>query len=119
MIDFDKHHDATDTVAEIEDELKSDIQRSSKDIKDDKIEFPENQSPAEEIVSVPMAFPIMTKDLVKYRNKSETFLEEKLDVVWESEIERAHCAGAICFRINSGYLIISLQCDNFYLETVD
>ena len=78
MIDFDKHHDATDTVAEIEDELKSDIQRSSKDIKDDKIEFPENQSPAEEIVSVSMAFPIMTKDLVKYRNKSGTFFRRKI-----------------------------------------
>ena len=65
-------------MAEIEDELKSGIQRSSKDIKDDKIEFPENQSPAEEIVSVSMAFPIMTKDLVKYRNKSETFFRRKI-----------------------------------------
>ena len=42
-IDFDKRHEATDTVAEIEDELQ-DIQRSLKDIKDDKTEFLENQS---------------------------------------------------------------------------
>ena len=44
------------------------------------------------MVSVSMAFPIMIKYLVKYRNKSEVFLiflEEKLDLGLEPDIERA------------------------------
>ena len=94
-------------MAEIEDELKT-FKRSLKDIKDDKIEFLENQSPAEEIVSVLMAFPIMIKDLVKNRNKSETFLRRKIGP-WFGTRGRdtvSHCVGAtarqFCFRINSG-----------------
>ena len=44
------------------------------------------------MVSVSMAFPIMIKCLVNYRNKSEAFLiflEEKLVLGLEPEIERA------------------------------
>ena len=69
------------------------------------------QKAGQEMVSVSMAFPIMIKDLVNYRKKKvKHFLEEKLDLGLEPDVRRELIAWEqrrdICFRINSGYLII-------------
>ena len=82
------------------------------------------------MVSVSMAFPIMMKYLFKYRNKSEAFpifLEEKLDLGLEPEIERAtHDLGGINGAPSVSELIQATQVIiftsigyNFHLEIED
>ena len=89
------------TVAEIEDVVK-DIQRALKD-KDDKIEFLENQIQKGNI----LVDGIPDDD---HRTCSSTeikvkqVLEEKLDLGFEPDIERARCLGATVHHIMEGHL---------------
>ena len=97
---------ATDYIPDSE--LTYDIQRSLKDIKDNKIEFLENQSRRINI----RVDSIPEDDQETWSSadiKLKHIVGEKLDLSFAPVIETAHRVGArprswrsLCFRINSG-----------------